>query len=196
MLTNTWGPSMLRRLDVELNGYAYCRRSSNPVLRDHKSLFYKRQCGMLWTLLAAMERFAQNGIVRRRARQTDKRYRALVGEPTAVMAMLSDVVVRLAGKDYARLALDPAHYRPKEEPFKRYVYEKGSDTDGPLPYRTEWPGRPRREIRRARRGESLRYLVLEEALKARRLTARGRTDRIIDDYLIGMVSDRAFGFGL
>ncbi len=196
LLTNTWGPSMLRRLDVQLNGYAWCRQAANPVLRDHKSLFYKRQCGMLWTLLAAMERFAPNGIVRRRARQTDKKYRALIGEPTAVMALLSEIVVRLAGKDYSKLALDPAHYRPKEEPFKRYVYEKGSDTDGPLPYRTEWPGRPRREIRRARRGESLRYFVLEEALKARRLTARGRTDRVIDDYLIGMVSARAFGFGL
>ncbi len=44
--------------------------------------------------------------------------------------------------------------------------------------------------------ESMRYFALEKALKAKRATSRSRSDPLIDDYLIGMVSDRAFGFGL
>jgi len=33
-------------------------------------------------------------------------------------------------------------------------------------------------------------------MKIKRSTSRGNTDSDIDDYLLGMVSDRAFGFGL
>jgi hypothetical protein len=44
--------------------------------------------------------------------------------------------------------------------------------------------------------ESARYFALDLAMKARRRTAHGRTDPDIDSYLMGMVHDRAFGFGL
>jgi hypothetical protein len=43
--------------------------------------------------------------------------------------------------------------------------------------------------------ESMRYFVLEKAMKARRMSSR-RSDPIVDDYLIGLVSARALGFGL
>jgi hypothetical protein len=196
LLTRTWGPSMLRRLDVELNGYAYCRQSPDRVLREHKSLFYKKQCGMVWTLLAAMEKFAPNGVVRRRARQVDRKYRTVIGEPTAVMELLSGIVLNLAARDYARLVLDPSSYHPKEEPFKRYVYGKASDRDGTVPYRTEWPGRRSWATKRAQAWESVRYVFLEKTMKTRRFVSRGRSDPLIDDCLIAMVSNRAFGFGL
>lgn len=195
LLHRTWGPSMMRRLDVQLNGYAYCLQSQNPVLRKHKSQFFRKQCGMAWTLLPAMERYAPNGIVRRRARQIDRKYRATIGEPSAVMQALADSILRLSGREYRKRILDPAYNRPKVEPFKRYVYD-GSSTDPDIPYRTEWPGAVPWEIRRERVREHLRYAVLDRALRVRRAMAPDRRDPVVDDYLMRMVRDRAFGFGL
>ena len=196
LLSRTWGPSMLRRLDVQLNGYAYCQRSSNPILRKHKSLFFRKQCGMVWILLPAMERFAPNGLIRRRARQIDKKYRTIIGEPTAIMELLAAAITRLARREHTRLLNNPSRYQPKVEPFKRYVYEKDGSRNGDIPYRTEWPSRPTPEVRRAMAGEALRYFLLDKAMRVRRATGRGRVDPVIDDYLMKMVSDRAFGFGL
>jgi hypothetical protein len=196
LLYQTWGPSLLRRLEVELNGYAYCLQSANPILRQHKSKFFKRQCGMVWPMLAAMERYAPNGMVRRRARMVDKKYHSIIGEPTAVMKLLSDTVIRLAAKEYAKIQLNPSFYRAKEEPFKRYIYDKTSDRDGDIPYRTEWPTKPSWQVRKDMAWESTRYFFLEKAMKAKRFARRTQSDPDIDDYLIGMVKDRAFGFGL
>ncbi len=196
LLFQTWGPSMLRRLEVELNGYAYCRQSANPVLREHKSLFFKKQCGMVWTLLAAMERFSPNGMVRRRARMIDKKYHSVIGEPTAVMKFLSGAVLRLATKEYSKTVFNPSFYRAKEEPFKRYIYDKVNDGGSAVPYKTEWPTKPSLKVRKDMAKESMRYFFLEKAMKMIRLTSRTQSDPVIDDYLIGMVSDRAFGCGL
>ena len=196
LLYRTWGPSLMRRLDVELNGFAYCLQSPNPLLRDHKSKFFKKQCGMVWTLLAAMERFSPNGMVRRQARLIDKKYRSVIGEPTAVMKLLSGAVMKLAAKEYAKTVFNPSFYRAKEEPFKRYIYDKTNGRESAVPYRTEWPTRPSFEVRKDMASESMRYFFLEKAMKAKRLSSRSRSDPVIDDYLVGMVSDRAFGFGL
>ena len=65
-----------------------------------------------------------------------------------------------------------------------------------IPYKTEWPGGRTFKVRKAMAVEAMRYFALEKALKAKRAATRGRSDPLIDDYLIGMVSDRAFGFGL
>jgi hypothetical protein len=196
LLAKTWGPSMLRRLDVELNGYAFCMQSSNPLLRAHKSIFYKKQCGMIWSLLAAMEKFAPNGMVRRSAQKIDKKYHSLIGEPTAVMRLLSYIVIRLVARDYHQLILDPSFYKPKQEPFKKYVYDSAENGKSPIPYRTEWPGKQPWPVRRERAKESLRYFFLEKALKAKRMVSKNQSDPVIDDYLIEMVSNQAFGFGL
>ena len=68
---------------------------------------------MLWTLLAAMEKYAPNGMVRRKAQKMDKMYRSVIGEPTGVMVLLSGIITRLAGKEYRKLLLDPSFYKPK-----------------------------------------------------------------------------------
>lgn len=196
LLYRTWGPSMMRRLDVQLNGYAYCRRSPNPILREHRTLFFRKQCGMVWTLLPAMARFAPSGMVRRRARRLDRKYREIIGPPSAVMELLARVVLRQATKEHLRRMHDPSCDRPKEEPFKRYHYDKGTGHDAPTPYRTEWPGHRSFATWRAMSTESARYFFLDKALRLRRATAGQRVDPVIDDYLIGMIGDRAFGFGL
>jgi hypothetical protein len=44
--------------------------------------------------------------------------------------------------------------------------------------------------------EKWRYAALEQLLRAARLSSRTRADPLIDDYLIGLVATRSFGFGL
>ena len=196
LLYKTWGPSLLRRLEVELNGYLYCCGSSNDILKNHKSKFYKKQCGMLWTLIAAMEKYAPNGMIRRKAQKMDKLYRSVIGEPTAVMNLLSGMITKLAGQEYRKLLLDPSFYKPKVEPFKRYTYQKPGNLNGSVPYKTEWPTKPTFSVRKQMASESFRYFLLEETMKAKRLFSGKNQDQLIDDYLIGMVSKKAFGFGL
>jgi haloalkane dehalogenase len=196
LLYKTWGPSLLRRLDVQLDGYTYCLASSNKILRDHKSVFFKKQCGMLWTLLAAMDRFAPNGIVRRRVQQTGKKYLSVIGEPTPIMQYLSKNILRLATDEYIKQLKNPSYARPKVEPFKKYIYNKLSNGDQDFPYLTEWPTKPSFKVSRDMAMENLQYFGLEQMMKLKRSVARDKSDAVIDGYLLGMVKRRAFGFGL
>ena len=186
---------MMRRLDVQLNGYAHCLRSDNPILRNHKSKFFRKQCGMGWTLLPAMERFAPNGIVRRRARRIDRKYRETIGEPSPVQQLLARNIVRLSKSEHRKVMYNPSHYRPKEEPFKRYVYDR-SITDSEIPYRTEWPTPKPFSTRKQEARESARYFFLDKAMRLQRSRSGDNADPLVDEYLIRMVSDKAFGFGL
>ena len=113
LLYQTWGPSLARRLDVTLNGYAFCKRSKNPVMRRHKAKFFKKQSALGWSMLYAMERFAPNGVVRRRMRKLDEKYRALIGEPTPVQETLARATETVAALYKVRSFLDPAQQTPQ-----------------------------------------------------------------------------------
>ena len=94
-------------------------------------------------------------MVRRRARQADKKYRAIIGNPTPIMETLSKTVLYRAGKEYSQLMFNPSYHKPKIEPFKRYVYNKNGQSNDIIPYKTEWPTRPSRIVRRAMRKETV-----------------------------------------
>jgi len=195
LLYRTWGPSLLRRLDVQLNGYEFSMKSENPILQRHRSVLMKNQSAMGWTLLYAMDRYAPNGVVRRRVRKIDERYRGLIGEPTAVMESLARAIETLASVQKVKEFFDPSNRHPKEEPCKRYVYDKPADANGSIPYRTEFPGTTPISTRLDRAREAARFHVLNGALTGLRIGARGRTDPGIDDFLIGMIRKQSFGFG-
>ncbi|MBI2565997.1 MAG: hypothetical protein HYV63_03040 [Candidatus Schekmanbacteria bacterium] len=195
LLYRTWGPSLLRRLYVELDGYAYCIKSENPVLRRHKARFFKKQCAMLWTSLYAMDRFAPNGVVRRRVRKADEQYRRVLGEPTPVMKTLGRFMEAGATAFKLKSFFDPLNRSPKEEPFKRYTYEKNGNGNGAIPYRTEWPGVTPLATRLDRTAEAMTREVLEGGLKAVRAATWRQGDRLIDDCLINMMAQGGMGFG-
>ncbi len=195
LLYRTWGSSMLRRLDVLLNGYAYCQRSDNPVMRRHKARYFRTQAALFWNLVYGMDRFAPNGVVRRRVRKIDQRYRALIGEPTPVQEALGRALEGLAAGHRLRELFDPINMYPKEEPFKRYRYDDDSKGNGSIPYRTEWPGRPSLRVRARRAREAASYAAIEAALKGLRAVRRGQGDRELDDFLVELIERRSFGFG-
>lgn len=151
---------------------------------------------MVWSLMAAMERFAPNGIVRRKVQQIDKKYREIIGEPTPIMKSLSKIVVKLATQEYKGQLNNPSHYRPKTEPFKRYIYNKSDSVNSDIPYQTEWPTNRTFKVWKDMSFENIRYIMLEQMMRVKRAAQPKKSDPIIDNYLLGMIDRHAFGFGL
>ncbi|MFX0021917.1 MAG: B12-binding domain-containing radical SAM protein [Candidatus Hermodarchaeota archaeon] len=138
LIYKTWGPSVLRKMDVILRGYEYCLNSDNPVMRDHKSQFFKHQAAVLQSVCGAMDRFAPNGVVRRRVRKIDQKYRDLIGDPSAIQNILSRNLEKRAKNLKIRNFLDPINRYPKEEPAKKYLYLKNKKiAEGDIPYKTQ-----------------------------------------------------------
>ena len=194
LLYQTWGPSILRRLDVQLSGLRFCRRSSNPLLRRHRARLHKRQCAMLWTNIHAMERYAPNGVVRRRVRQIDARYRRILGEPTPVMEALARAQEALITGYKVRERFDPLNRHPKEEPHKRYVYDKSGQNGSAIPYRIERPRAPLGTRLGMRQAELLDG-ALAAMMKTIRRARAGAGDPEVDDYLVERVQRHWLGFG-
>ncbi|MFW9937915.1 MAG: B12-binding domain-containing radical SAM protein [Candidatus Thorarchaeota archaeon] len=189
LLYKTWGPSMLRKLDVTLNGYNFCLNSDNPIMREHKSVLFKRQAALLWNLINAMDRFAPNGVVRRRVRKTDEKYRKLIGEPTPIMKYLVKLVEKRAKRFKIKTILDPFNRYPKEEPFKRYLYEKdGKLSKKATSYKTEEPTKKPFEMK----WTNFQLKLLASILKIIGTFKRKGSDKDIDNYIIETVKRRNF----
>ena len=194
LLYQTWGPCVLRRLDVQLSGYAWCRRSSNRLLRRYRAEFHRRQCAMLWTGIYAMDRYAPNGVVRRRVRKIDEKYRRLLGEPTPVQKALGRTTEVLATILKAKEQFDPLNRHPKEEPYKRYLYDKDASRRDMTPYGVERPS----TTWGARLGmaeANVTQHLMSGVMKLYRQGRGARGDKVLDDYLIGRIASGQLGYG-
>jgi hypothetical protein len=193
LLYKTWGPSMLRKLDVLLRGYEFSINSDNPIMQEHKSTQFKHQAALLWNLLYAMDRFAPNGVVRRRVRKIDEMYRKLIGEPTPMMEYLGNLVEKLAKKFYIKNVLDPFNRYPKEEPYKQYIYNKdGAPKEDAIPYKTVFPTRRSLKTWKSMTWNDIRFSFLTQVLKTIR-TFKGSNDmKEIDRYLINTIKTQNF----
>ncbi len=138
LIHETWGPSLLRRLDVMLNGYEHWCKSDNENMRVHKTKLFKQQAALTMCIMAAMYRFAPNGVVRHRVEKLRQRYINVIGEPTPMMKIADWYTLIQAKKWKKKDRLDPFNQYPKEEPFKRYIYDKKNE-NGAIPYKTEYP---------------------------------------------------------
>lgn len=181
LLYKTWGPSILRKLDVMLRGYEFCLNSENPIMRDHKSKFFKEQAAVLQSMCEAMNRFAPNGVVRRRVIKMDQKYRELIGEPTAIQKVLSKSMEQRAKKFKIQNFLDPINRHPKQEPAKRYLYLKNKKLmEGDIPYKTELLSKRPFDLRwnRFKFRQQSRFLSLLSKLKS------GKGDSGLDKHII------------
>jgi len=193
LLYKTWGPSMLRKLDVLLRGYEFSIDSDNPIMREHKSTQFKQQAALLWNLLYAMDRFAPNGVVRRRVRKIDEMYRKLIGEPTPMMEYLGNLVEKLAKKFYIKNVLDPFNRYPKEEPYKQYIYNKdGAPKEDAIPYKTVFPTRRSLKTWKSMTWNDIRFSFLTQVLKTIRTFKGSNGMKEIDRYLINTIKTQNF----
>ena len=148
---------------------------------------------MLWNLVYAMDRFAPNGVVRRRVQKMDEKYRQLIGEPTPLMECLGNIVDKFATKFQAKNMFDPFNRYPKEEPFKRYIYDKKKTLkDSTIPYKTEVPTRRSFETWKSMKWNDFKFFSLTRLVKAIRRFKGSNGHKDIDKYLIDTVKKKNF----
>ncbi len=194
LLYRTWGPSLLRRLEVTLNGYEFCLNSDNHLMQEVRSELFKRTSVASWSMLGAMERFAPNGVVRRRVIKTDERFRDLIGEPTPMMELVSRSVEQSALKFKMKHMFDPWNRRPREEPGKRYRYEKdGSIKDDDIPYMTEYLNKTPRKVRREMKMNNFKYKLINKFLSTRYRFKSSKRISELDDIMLKNIRGQSYG---
>jgi hypothetical protein len=124
---------------------------------------------------------------------------ALLGEPTPVMQALGRSMEAMITIYKVRSFFDSLNRHPKEEPFKRYLYDtksKGSNGSAPsaVPYRVEVPT-PSPEMQAAMRRTRLVGTLLKGVLKTVRIGKRAARNGDIDDFLVNRISNGWLGFG-
>ena len=192
LLYRTWGPSMLRRFEVSLNGYEFSMNSDNPLTRENRSKLFKRACASTWLMLGAMERFAPNGVVRRRVFKADERFRELLGEPTKTMEIMSKGIEKRALKFKMKHMFDPWNRKPREEPAKTYLYNKDkSIKDDDIPYITKYPNKIPRKIRREMRMNNVKFNLMSRFLRRMVNKKSDRSD--LDELMLEYVEKRSYG---
>jgi len=192
LLYRTWGPSMLRRFEVSLNGYDFCMNSDNPLMNENRSKLFKRACASTWLMLGAMERFAPNGVVRRRVFKADERFRELLGEPTKTMELISKGIEKRALKFKMKHMFDPWNRKPREEPAKMYLYNKDkSIKDDDIPYITKYPNKIPRNIRREMRMNNFKFNLMNRFL--RRMVRKKSEKSDLDELMLDYMEKRSYG---
>ena len=192
LMYKTWGSSILRRFEVSLNGYEHCMNSDNPLIRDIRSNLFKRGALGVWMILGAMDRFAPNGVVRRRVIKADERFRDLIGEPTPLMELISSAVEQKALKFKKKHMFDPFNRRPREEPAKIYLYEKdGSIKDDDIPYKTIYPNEIPKKIKEEMEASENFYTKIAEAYMSS--GRKGMAINELDEYLTNYMGERSYG---
>jgi haloalkane dehalogenase len=192
LLYETWGPSLLRRFDVTMNGYEYWSKSDNKNMREYKTKLFKQQSALVMCIISTMYHFAPNGVVRHRVDKLRQRYISIFGEPTPVQKIADWYLHHLAKRWKKKDLLDPFNQYPKEEPFKRYIYHK-KNTGSPVPYLTEHPHFGRLKIRLELFIEIVRYKIIGHAvyfLGAKLLF--WKSDPVIDKYVKEAAIHRTF----
>ncbi|MFW9866195.1 MAG: hypothetical protein ACFFEN_08875, partial [Candidatus Thorarchaeota archaeon] len=194
LMYRTWGPSMLRRLEVTLNGYEYCMNSDNPLLQEHRSEVFKRTSAINWSMLGAMDRFAPNGVVRRRVQKADERFRDLIGEPTPMMELISRSIEQSAVKFKMKHLFDPFGRRPREEPAKIYLYNKDkSIKDDDIPYITKYPNNIPKKVRKDMKRSNFKYKLINKYLSYKYRVKSTKKLSELDDIVLNNIRGQSYG---
>jgi hypothetical protein len=194
LMYRTWGPSMLRRLEVTLNGYEFCMNSDNPIMQEYKSELFKRGSVTSWSMLGAMDRFAPNGVVRRRVQKADERFRDLIGEPTPMMELISRNIEQAAVKFKMQHLFDPYGRKPREEPTKKYLYNKdNSIKDDDIPYITEYPNKLSKKVRKEMKRGNLKYNLINKYLNYKYRVKSTKKLSELDEILLKNIRGQSYG---
>lgn len=137
-LLHTWGPSVLRFMKVGLNGYERYKDYEDKHFQQLSKRHYRRVFEA-YPMLAAMERFAPNGRVRKMVRETEQRWKNNFGEPPTFLKVLSRYAEIKATWATLKEIVNPLNRHIRIPPAKRYhFFGKDIKDDGSLPYRKEY----------------------------------------------------------
>jgi len=141
-LYETHGASMARVARVNMQGYEYCMENKhrNKYLED-RAMLHKRLAFTAYPLFKAMQIYAPNNTVRKLMKDHRRMYHRLFGEPTSFQKAIEKVVTGVSGINKFLDLVYPQDNVMKEEPFKKYVYDKPAPEYPERPYLVEYPHR-------------------------------------------------------
>jgi len=137
-LLNTWGPSWVRGLTNTFCAYErykeYDDKHFQQIARRHQQRLFEA-----YVMLAALERFAPNGRVRKMVKELEQRWKSHFGEPSSLLKVQSKYSELKAAWATVKETVDPANRHIRIPPAKRYHFlGKDIKDDGSLPYRKEY----------------------------------------------------------
>lgn len=131
-----WGPSLMRVLEVQLNGYEWATASGDADLVK-RAAFHRRMAMQSYTFLPTATELAPNGLVRRKMRELGARYERLFGAPTTAQRVVSLMVLELA-KHERKMRQRSGHDRHVEIPAPRAIRYDFVGSDARAPGQRPW----------------------------------------------------------
>ena len=151
-----WGPSLMRVMEVMLNGYEWCLGTGDPDLRK-KAAFHRRAAMQSYMFLPAAIELSPNGFVRRWLRELAARYERVLGPPASIQRILAALAVE-AGKHERKKRLESGHDRhvtiPDPRPMRYEFVGSLRAVPGQAPWTSEFLDQDR-DYERFRRRHNL-----------------------------------------
>lgn len=115
------GPSVMKALNVHMNGYEFCSRSSNPLLNGPKREFFKKRIQYSIFLNRVAIEFAPAANARNAMEDIQKRYVSLFGPLRRSQQFLAEKALRLAEQEMERREREGDSLL-REVSLRRYEY--------------------------------------------------------------------------
>ncbi len=90
-----WGPSIMRVLDTQLNGYEWALSTGDKDLA-RRAAYHRRMAMLNYHYLPTATELAPNGMVRRKMRDLGARYERLLGAPATIQRIMAGLTLELA----------------------------------------------------------------------------------------------------
>jgi radical SAM superfamily enzyme YgiQ (UPF0313 family) len=137
-LFQTWGPSFVRGLKGAFSAYErykdYDDKHFQQIAKRHQQRLFEA-----YAMLAALERFAPNGRVRKMVKELEQRWKNHFGEPSSLLKTQSKYAEIKASLATLTEIVSPVNRDIRIPPAKRYHFlGKDIKDDGSLPYRKEY----------------------------------------------------------
>lgn len=128
------GPSLMRSLVCNLNGYRYCHGARHPLLRTDKAAFFERKVRAQAPVLSVIAEFGPNPTIRAKAADLDRDVNDVFGPPDHVQRAYRDHMIHKAAEEHR--ARGDGERPVQTDAFRRYAYDPQSETpERRKPYR-------------------------------------------------------------
>lgn len=135
---NENGASVVKLLDININGYETCRKSKNRLLNRDRFVFYANLCHDSFPILKTAMEYAPSAKVKKTVEEIARRYRDNFGKEKVLSHQkTSDEILLLADAEVKKREKRP--YRSVDEPFRRYAYSHFESRPSRCPYTVEYP---------------------------------------------------------
>lgn len=138
-LYQTWGPTVVRQLKLELQAYEYFRDHPDRRLREERSRLHRKKAIAIYPLIRACEQFAPNGRVRKQVKELEQRWLYHFGEPSTLQKVQSNYILAKATAAKAREYFDPRNRYIPTLPCKKYIYTREKANGDAPPYKLIYP---------------------------------------------------------